>query len=90
VTGAGLRALVGKGTSNRTTFFREMNFYEKAQFVKPTWRDPRGRVQRLSTLRAMLLFALSGNPLFGGSVHRVRSVLIRAKGAAIFGAVSPL
>jgi hypothetical protein len=38
VTGAGLRALVGKGTSNRTTFFREMNFYEKALFVKPTWR----------------------------------------------------
>jgi hypothetical protein len=30
-----------------------MNFYEKALFVKPTWRLCRGRTQRLSALRAI-------------------------------------
>jgi hypothetical protein len=37
-----------------------MDFYEKALFVKPTWRLPRGRVQRLRLpfARAMLLSAL--------------------------------
>src|SRR5215203_4697509 len=41
----------------------------------------------LFALRAMLLSALSVSSLFGDSVHRMRSVLIRAKGAAIFRAV---
>src|SRR4029434_2034753 len=35
----------------------------------------------------MLLSALSLSPLFADSVHRMRSVLIRAEGAAIFRAV---
>jgi hypothetical protein len=35
----------------------------------------------------MLLSALSVSSLFGDSVHLMRSVLIRAKGAAIFVAV---
>jgi hypothetical protein len=38
----------------------------------------------------MLLFALFVSPLFGSSVHLMGSVLIRAKGAAIFVAVSAL
>src|SRR5215217_6596239 len=58
----------------------EANFYEKALFVKPTWRllleaECNG-VQ--NALRAMLLFALSGSSLCGSSVHRMRFVLIRA------------
>ena len=43
---------------------QKANFYEKALFVKPTWRLPRGRVQRLCALRAMLLSALSVSQLF--------------------------
>src|SRR5215211_1783762 len=39
------------------------NFYEKALFVKPTWRPPCGVNRPLSALRAMLLFALSGSPI---------------------------
>ena len=42
----------------------------------------------LSALRAMLLSALSVSPLFGGSVHRMRSVF-STQSAAIFLAVSP-
>jgi hypothetical protein len=53
------------------------NFYEKALFVKPTWR-PRCPSATDSALRAMLLSALSVSLPFGGSVHRMRSVLIRA------------
>jgi hypothetical protein len=44
---------------------------------RPTWRPPCGRAQRLRVLRAMLPSALSMSPLFGDSVHRMRSVLIR-------------
>jgi hypothetical protein len=36
-----------------------MNFYEKALFVKPTWRLTRGQAQLLFALRAMLLFAVN-------------------------------
>jgi|SRR5215204_1839298 len=39
------------------------NFYEKAHFVKPTWRPICVVTRLLSTLRAMLLFALSGSSL---------------------------
>jgi hypothetical protein len=49
------------------------NFYEKALFVKPTWRPLCGK-RNCSALRAMLLFALSGSSLFGSSVHMMRSV----------------
>ena len=46
------------------------DFYEKALFVKPTWRLYRGRAQRLCALRAMLLSALSMSLLLlGSSVH---------------------
>jgi hypothetical protein len=52
-------ALWGKGP----VLYRilDTDFYEKALFVKPTWRLPRGRVQRLRLpfARAMLLSALS-------------------------------
>src|SRR5215212_9702230 len=53
------------------------NFYEKALFVKVDLATTLWRKQLLCALRAMLLFALSGSSL-GSSVHRMRSVLIRA------------
>ena len=54
-----------------------MNFYEKALFVKPTWRLVAAE-RNASALRAMLLSALSGSShSLGGSVHRMRSVLVR-------------
>ena len=52
----------------------EANFYEKALFVKPTWRPLCGVSRLLCPWRAMLLFALSMSSLFGGSVHRMGSV----------------
>ena len=39
------------------------NFYEKALFVKPTWRPYVWWMQLLSARRAMLLSALSVSPL---------------------------
>ena len=59
------------------------NFYEKALFVKVDLATALWWKHLLCALRAMLLFALSGSSL-GSSVHRMRSVLIRARGAAIF------
>jgi len=65
-----------------------MNFYEKALFVKTDVAAALcGGNANCSALRAMLLSALSVSSLFSDSVHRMRSVLIRAKGAAIFRAV---
>jgi hypothetical protein len=47
-----------------------MNFYEKALFVKPTWRLLLGAECKASNaLRAMLLSALSVSLPLGGSVH---------------------
>jgi hypothetical protein len=45
------------------------DFYEKALFVKPTWRLLCGRGATAYAVRAMLLSALSVSLLFGGSVH---------------------
>ncbi len=50
------------------------DFYEKAFFVKPTWRLRRGRIQRLSALRAMLLSALLGEPPSSVARCIIRSV----------------
>ena len=47
---------------------------------RPTWRPPRGRAQRLLPF-AMLPSALSVSLLFGDSVHRMRSVLVRTNQA---------
>jgi hypothetical protein len=69
------------------------NFYEKALFVKPTWRLV--SVAECNGLecpsRAMLLSALPrSHTLLSGSVHLMRSVLSSYQGgAAIFRAVSP-
>ncbi len=47
-----------------------MDFYEKALFVKTDVAlAPCCRVQLLSVLRAMLLFAPAVSPLFGDSLH---------------------
>ena len=72
--------------------FLGANIYEKALFVKPTWRLYESWPSTIAhALRAMFLSALPrSHTLFGGSVHLMRSVLIRAKGAAIFGAISAL
>jgi hypothetical protein len=51
------------------------NFYEKALFVKPTWRLPRGRVQRLLCPSRYASIRTLGKPtLLGSPVHRMRSV----------------
>ena len=58
---------------------------------EPTWRlCIMAERNSCSALRAMLRFALSrgAHTLFGGSVHMMRSVLIRTKGAAIFRSIS--
>src|SRR5215213_3994449 len=53
----------------------QVNFYEKALFVKTDVAAALcGGNANCSALRAMLLSALSGSPLFCGSVHRMRSV----------------
>jgi hypothetical protein len=54
----------------------DANFHEKALFVKAGVAAPRGRAQRLLPF-AMLPSALSVSLLFGDSVHRMRSVLVR-------------
>jgi hypothetical protein len=59
---------------------RVANFYEKALFVKPTWRLLSVAERKLlCPSRAMLLSALSVSPLFGDSVHRMRSVFSSKK-----------
>jgi hypothetical protein len=52
------------------------NFYEKALFVKPTWRPlPVVNATTLCPSRYASIRTLSGSQsLFGGSVHRMRSV----------------
>jgi hypothetical protein len=51
------------------------NFYEKALFVKPTWRPLRGVNAICSARRALCFYSHSRGALFfGGSVHRMRSV----------------
>ncbi len=52
-----------------------MDFYEKALFVKPTWRLPRGQVQRLWVpfARYASIRTVSESPL-GEAVHMMRSV----------------
>jgi hypothetical protein len=58
----------------RAGAMRSANFYEKALFVKGDVATALGLTQLLSALRARLLSALSVSPLFGDSVHRMRSV----------------
>ena len=53
------------------------NFYEKALFVKVDVAAAVWLTLLLCALRAMLLSALSVSPLFGDSVHTMRSFLIR-------------
>jgi hypothetical protein len=67
-----------------------VDFYEKALFVKPTWRPLSVAKATAHALRAMLLSALSMSLLFGGSVHRMRSVLIRALTKALQSSERPL
>jgi len=51
------------------------NFYEKALFVKPTWRLPYGlRNRSLPFARYASIRTVGELTLFGGSVHRIRSV----------------
>jgi hypothetical protein len=64
------------------------NFYEKALFVKPTWRPLCG-VNATALPFALCFYSHSRGALSLVARCIVRSVLIRAKGAAIFGAVSP-
>jgi hypothetical protein len=72
--------LVRSDTYARCALLLETNFYEKAHFVKPTWRlCVVARAHSLFSLRAMLLSALSASQLSGGSVHMMRSVLIRTE-----------
>jgi hypothetical protein len=57
------------------------DFYEKALFVKPTWRllavaECNGF--RMPFARYASIRTVSESTLFGGSVHRMRSVLARA------------
>src|SRR5215203_6500569 len=56
-----LRAKGSTGTHDLLKVPTAANFYEKALFVKPTWRPICVVTRLLSTLRAMLLFALSGS-----------------------------
>ena len=51
----------------------------------PTWRPRRGRAQRLRMpfARYASIRTVSESTLFGGSVHRMRSVLIRATNKAL-------
>ena len=51
-----------------------MNFHEKALFVKADVAAPLVVEPDDSVSFAMLPFALSMSPLFGDSVHRMRSV----------------
>ena len=52
---------------------------------RPTWRPRRGRAQRLRMpfARYASIRTVSESTLFGGSVHRMRSVLIRATNNAL-------
>ena len=51
---------------------------------RPTWRPRRGRAQRLVPFaRYASIRTLSESTLLGGSVHRMRSVLIRATNKAL-------
>ena len=52
----------------------DMNFHEKALFVKADVAAPLVVEPDDSVSFAMLPFALSMSPLFGDSVHRMRSV----------------
>ena len=52
----------------------QMNFHEKALFVKADVAAPLVVEPDDSVSFAMLPFALSMSPLFGDSVHRMRSV----------------
>src|SRR5215216_3144227 len=64
-----------RGTGVRLCTILDMNFYEKALFVKTDVAAALcGGNANCSALRAMLLSALSGSPLFCGSVHMMRSV----------------
>jgi di/tricarboxylate transporter len=53
---------------------RVANFHEKAHFVKADVAAPAWPSATAGALRAMLPSALSVSPLFGGSVHTMRSV----------------
>ncbi len=67
------------------------DFYEKAHFVKPTWRLPRGRVQRLlypSRYASIRTLSVS-HSLYGSPVHYEIHLFRLISGAAIFRAVSP-
>jgi hypothetical protein len=71
---------VFKGTRVRLCRILHTNFYEKALFVKPTWRlvsvaecngfECPSRYASIRTLGEL--------SVLGSSVHRMRSVLIRA------------
>jgi hypothetical protein len=67
---------VFRATGVRLCTILDMNFYEKALFVKPTWRPALCGVNanclypsRYASIRT------SVSPLFCGSVHRMRSVV---------------
>jgi|SRR5215208_3885839 len=68
------------------------NFYEKALFVKPTWRPL--CVVNATTLpfaRYASIRTLSGSQsLFGGSVHRMRSVLSSQRRCHLLSGLSSL
>jgi len=68
------------------------NFYEKALFVKVDVASLEivAECNGCSALRAMLLFALSGSPLFNGSVHRMRSVFSSQRRCNLLSGLSSL
>jgi hypothetical protein len=61
------------------------DFHERHCLSRPTWRPRRGRAKRLRMpfARYASIRTVSESTLFGGSVHRMRSVFIRATNKAL-------